>query len=400
MSRSAHEYDVVVCGAGLAGVAAALEAARAGLRTALLEKTILGGGLATTGLILVYLPLCDGHGTQVTFGLAEELLHLSLRYGPGDVPADWRAARPDRLTSRYHAVFSPAAFVLGLDEALTAAKVEVWYDTLACEPVIEGDRITGVEAETKAGRLTFRAPIVIDATGDADLAHRAGAPTATGRNLLAIWAGEASLRTAEEAVAKGSAEPLLSMVQHGGDLFAQGPVEGGDAWDGLSAPGVTEFVLAGRELLRKRYAARQAEGVDRRQCYPLFLPAMAQFRTTRRVIGREGLVSDQEGVAFASSIGLVADWRAVGKVWEIPYGTLLPKGVRGLLVAGRCIDAQEDAWQVTRVIPACALTGQVAGIAARLALSRGVSPEAIAPDEIQRELGAKGIPYHLSQVYG
>ena len=75
-------YDVIVAGAGVAGVAAALECARAGLKTALLEKTVLPGGLATTGLVNVYLPLCDGAGRQVIFGIAEELHRLSLKYGP------------------------------------------------------------------------------------------------------------------------------------------------------------------------------------------------------------------------------------------------------------------------------------------------------------------------------
>jgi flavin-dependent dehydrogenase len=85
-----QEYDVVVCGGGVAGIAAALQAARRGCKTALVEKTIMPGGLATSGIILLYLPLCDGNGTQVTFGIAEELLRLSIRYGPGSVPIEAR----------------------------------------------------------------------------------------------------------------------------------------------------------------------------------------------------------------------------------------------------------------------------------------------------------------------
>ncbi|MBQ9501566.1 MAG: FAD-dependent oxidoreductase, partial [Lentisphaeria bacterium] len=67
-------YDVVVCGGGVAGVAAAVAAARRGAKTALVEKQCLLGGLATSGLIYVFLPLCDGYGHQVTFGLAEEMI--------------------------------------------------------------------------------------------------------------------------------------------------------------------------------------------------------------------------------------------------------------------------------------------------------------------------------------
>ena len=77
------EYDVVICGGGVAGVAAALAAARRGMKTALIEKTILPGGLATSGLVLVYLPLCDGHGTQMIYGISEELLTVSNKYAGG-----------------------------------------------------------------------------------------------------------------------------------------------------------------------------------------------------------------------------------------------------------------------------------------------------------------------------
>jgi len=111
-------YDVVVAGAGVAGVAAALESARSGLRTALVEKTVQTGGLATTGIVNIYLPLCDGQGTQVTFGIAEELLHLSYKYGPGDVPPDWQEIVDGKAKSRYRVTFSPAACVLAFDEVL------------------------------------------------------------------------------------------------------------------------------------------------------------------------------------------------------------------------------------------------------------------------------------------
>ena len=82
------KYDVAVVGGGIAGVAAAVQAARCGKKTVLIEKTVYCGGLATAGLVYVYLPLCDGNGRQVTFGIAEELLHCSIKYGPGEVPAE------------------------------------------------------------------------------------------------------------------------------------------------------------------------------------------------------------------------------------------------------------------------------------------------------------------------
>ncbi|MBR7105161.1 MAG: FAD-dependent oxidoreductase, partial [Lentisphaeria bacterium] len=71
------KYDVVVLGGGIAGIAAAVQAARCGAKAALIEKTIFPGGLATTGLVYLYLPLCDGFGHQILFGMAEELYQAS-----------------------------------------------------------------------------------------------------------------------------------------------------------------------------------------------------------------------------------------------------------------------------------------------------------------------------------
>ena len=88
-------YDVAVVGCGVAGVAAAAAAARMGAKTVIIEKTCTPGGLATAGLINIFLPLCDGNGTQVTFGLADELIRLSLKYGPGKIPPETVPAPQD-----------------------------------------------------------------------------------------------------------------------------------------------------------------------------------------------------------------------------------------------------------------------------------------------------------------
>src|SRR5512145_2221418 len=86
----AGKYDVIVAGGGIAGVAAALAARRSGCRVLLIEKSVMLGGLATLGFIAYYLPLCDGRGKKVSGGIAEELLHLSIKYGYGDLPPEWK----------------------------------------------------------------------------------------------------------------------------------------------------------------------------------------------------------------------------------------------------------------------------------------------------------------------
>lgn len=394
-----RSFDVLVAGGGVAGVAAALEAARNGLKTALVEKTIQFGGLATSGLIDVYLPLCDGNGTQVTFGIAEELLCQSIRYGPGTIPPGWRQGRDVPEPKRYRVVFSPAAFTLALDEVLVEAGVELWLDTLVCLPVTEGDRLAGLEVENKSGRGLFRAKCVVDATGDADVAYRAGAACADGDNWVTIWALMGRLERAQQAVAAQCGDPLYDGLRLGGDNAGRGD-EAGWRCTGTDAEDVTRFVLDSRKLLTDHLKAHFAEHgeAERHNHFPLTLPTMAQFRTTRRICGQATMKDGQHGQHVPDSVGLVADWRKPGYVWEIPYGTLLPGKVEGLLAAGRCISSEGDAWQVTRVIPPAALTGQVAGLAATLAVQRDTTPGRLDARDVQAELAAKNIPLHMRDV--
>ena len=394
-----RSVDVVVAGAGVAGAAAALEAARGGLKTALVEKTILVGGLATAGLVNIYLPLCDGNGTLVTAGIAEEFLHLSIRYGPGDVPTGWRQGRNAPEPARYRVAFSPASLALALDEVLEEAGVELWLDTAVCAPAMAGERIVGLEVENKSGRGLIRAKCTVDATGDADVASRAGAACAQGENWTTIWALQASLEGAQRAAAAADATPLLEMVRLGGDDAGRGAPDR-PKWGGTDGRDVSGFALASRRLLREHYRKRYAELGERarHQLFPLALPSMAQFRTTRRIAGLDTLSDGQHGRHVPDSVGLVADWRKAGFVWEVPYGVLLPRTVKGLLAAGRCISAEGDAWQVMRVIPPAALTGQVAGIAAALAARRDTTPDALDVEDIQRELAHRGIPCHHRDV--
>ncbi|MGC9347569.1 MAG: FAD-dependent oxidoreductase [Anaerolineae bacterium] len=399
-----RDYDVVVAGAGVAGVAAALSSARAGLRTALVEKTVLLGGLATTGLVNIYLPLCDGHGHQVIYGISEELLHLSIRYGPGEVPDGWAGGSADQPRKgrerRYSTPFSPASFVLALDEALVSAGVHIWLDTLVCAAVVTQGRIRGIEVENKSGRGALRAGVVIDATGDADVAYRAGAQCVTSDNWLSLWAAQTSLTRARRVTASPGEATLLDMVRVGGGASGRGHPEGHPKYDGTDAAEVTQFILEGRRLLREHYAAKQAEGgeTSRHHLFPVALPAMAQFRTTRRIVGRATVSPDADHQHMPDSIGMAPDWRRAGPVWEIPWGALVPRGTRGLLAAGRCISSEGDAWEITRVIPPAALTGEVAGIAAALAIDQGKTPDALPVSAIQEAVRGQGIPLHTSEI--
>ncbi|MBD3185101.1 FAD-dependent oxidoreductase [Candidatus Poribacteria bacterium] len=380
-----REYDVLVAGGGIAGVAAALASARMGKKTVLVEKTIFFGGLATTGLIIVYLPLSDSRGNQVTFGIAEELLLESIKYGPGDIPHDWN--NPE-TRSRYMTRFSPAAFTLALDKVLMDSGVELWLDTLVCDCVMDRDRITGVEVENKSGRGLLKAGCVIDATGDADVAYRAGAPCVEQDNWMSIWWMEASLDKAEEAVSENSGAKLNWDRRLGGSNTGEGMPEGMKKYSGTDGREVSEFVLHGRKLMREFYEKEQSKRGEsgRKDIFPMTLPSMAQFRTTRRIDGIKTLRNVDFYRHFDDCVGMVADWRGGRDVWEVPYYTLVPQKVKGLLAAGRCISTEGESWEVMRVIQAAAHTGETAGVAASMAVDNDTTPDMLDITDLQNEL--------------
>lgn len=406
----AKEYDVLIIGGGVAGVGAALECSRSGLKTALVEKTVLWGGLATSGLVPIYMPLCDGRGRQVTFGIAEELLDVSIKYGPGKVPENWytkKGDKPDKdlddlysetkMSSRYLTIFSPMSFALGLDEVLQDSNVDLWLDTLACSPVMSGRKITGVEVENKSGRISINASCVIDGTGDADIAFRCGAPCREKGSYPSFLYQITSLKRAKQAVEKNSASRLV-FWHSGGGANEYGTGYDGDKgiFTGTDGKGVSEFIMESRRIAREKLKAEQAEkSVGRENLYPATLPTMAQIRMSRCIEGEETLTADMVNKYNENSIGLIADVRKTGDVWEMPYGTLIPKNIENLLVIGRCASAEDYGWQITRLIAPAVLTGQIAGIAAKMSVEGGTSPCRLEVKDVQNTAENKGIVLHM-----
>ncbi len=400
-------YDVVVVGGGIAGVAAALQAARSGKKTALLEKTVLLGGLATTGLVYIYLPLCDGNGRQLTFGICEELIKLSLKYGPGEIPEGWKTGKDLVEPKRFRCIFSPAAYMLVLDEVLEEAGVDIWLDTLVCGAETDAqNNLTGAIVENKSGRGIVHGKRFIDASGDCEIARKAGVPCLDEDNYLSVWALQYNAQCA----------PGLAP---GVQMLATGASSTGKHWmtpefmarcglteeninvgRGINGRKVTDFIMKGRRILREYYKDAYEKGTaDRNSLFSLKVPAMAQFRRIFCVDGEYVLQPGENHKRFEDSIGMVGDWRVSGPVWEIPYRTLYAKsGVKGLLAAGRCTAAAGDAWEITRVIPTAAMTGQVAGLAAAMSLDAGIDPRDLDVAKLQSELVKLGFKLHLPEV--
>ncbi|MBO4491760.1 MAG: FAD-dependent oxidoreductase [Lentisphaeria bacterium] len=349
-----EEYDVIVVGGGIAGAAAAVAASKKGAKTLLLEKTCYVGGLATGGLINIFLPLCDGNGHQVTFGITEEMLRRSMKYGPGKVPPDWKEKKNAAEEERLRCVFSPAAMILALEEFLLENKVEIRYDTLVTSIRKDECIIRSVTVENSDGRSEIAGRAFVDASGSAVLAKMAGEDVSFGKNVLSYWALEYE---GSRQYGRDRMVPEINMLT------------GGTAertFCGVNAKDVTDYLLETRTMIRRFYREQAAAGTDRFHRWPLFIASMPQFRKIAAMKGRCGISDGMNNRTFADSIGLVSDWRKSGPVWEIPFGTLEAVRTDNLFAAGRCISSTGDAWEITRCIPCSGLTGEAAGYAAAL----------------------------------
>lgn len=370
-------YDVIVIGGGVAGVAAALAAARDGAKTLLIEKMVVLGGLATAGHIVYYLPICDGRGTKVIAGIAEELLYASIRYGTNSLPEEWRGGPARVRTSRrYQTEFNAAAFVLALDELLAKAGVDILLDTAFCAPVMENGRCTAVIVENKSGRQAYQCGAAVDASGEADVLFRAGAACTEQDNFLAFWS---------YYIDRADTENPVKLLPIGNNIGSDLP-DTSRKYLGTTVREVTEFVLASRRLALSRVTAGQLTLAS--------FPSMPLFRTTRRLCGVHELTVADIGASFADTIGCTGDWRAPGPIYEVPYRALYAAAVDNIFAAGRNISASGDTWEVTRVIPAAAMTGQAAGIAAAMVARTGCAAAGLPVAELQQRLNAAGAILH------
>lgn len=385
-----REYDVAVCGGGFAGISAALAAAREGARVVLFEKEYMLGGLGTAGLVTIYLPLCDGYGHQVSFGIAEELFRLSIKHGAeARYPANWLDGVGTRTEKdpRFEVQYNAQTFAILAEQLLLSEGVDIMYGSYAVDAAVRDEKIESLTVVNKSGHTKYYTKSVVDATGDCDIAHFAGANTVTHRtgNVLAAWYYFAD-------------KEGYHLRMHG---FADIPEEertGNEAtplvarrFSGLSGKELSEqTVLAHAEIL-KDYLAKKETSPD---AVIATLPTIPQIRMTRKIDGAYTLKYEEMHTPFEDSIGLVSNWKKRGPVWEVPFGTLYHPMVKNLAVAGRCTSVDERLWDVMRVIPCCAVTGQAAGTAA--AISDDFSKLNIA--YLQEKLKNNDVVLHVNDI--
>lgn len=385
-------YDLIVCGGGVAGAAAALAARRAGCSVLLAEKGTILGGLATAGLINLFVPLCNGRGQQIVNGLAEEFLRLAIRHGYDTLPEIWRNGEPAEATAeRCMTAFSPCIFALALTELLAAAGVELLFDAVAAEPVMSGTHCDGVIFQTKAGREFRRAGIVIDATGDADLLVRAGVPVVRGRNFFTYFGRRITLESCRHAAETGDiGKAFLGIAASNADLYGNRQPDGVEKITGTEPEEISSYLTANH---RRMLAELRRSG--RRERDVIGLPTVPQFRTTRRIDGEYTLSETDLYRHFPDSVGTVCDFERCDRLFEVPYRTLMRSPYDNLLTCGRSAAGIDYLWDILRVIPAAILTGQAAGTAAALALETGGNLLAPELPKLQRRLAATGVMIHF-----
>ena len=389
-------YDVIVCGGGVAGVAAAVSAANNGNSVLLLEKSNILGGLATLGLINLFVPMCNGRGKQIIFGLAEKWARLSAQHGYDTIPDEWKNGEPKEYTEkRYVQRYSPYIFALQLTEEIQKSGADLLFDCIATEPVMEGNVCRGVVVESKSGTEYYGCKILIDTTGDCDLLRRAGVPTVAGQNYYSYFAKYITLETCRKAVETGNIRDLFGTASGGGiNLWGDNQPSDVPRWSGLTVEEVTDYLVRNQLVLLDKM--KQTDRLSREIA---MLPLMPQFRTTCRLDGDYVFTVRDAYRHFDDSIGAINDFEHRDHLFEVPYRTLFRRDFPNILTAGRSASGSGYGWDLLRVIPPAIITGQAAAEAASIALRAGKGVGDIDVPALQRKLENENVMIHFPDEY-
>lgn len=413
-------YDVMVMGGGTSGLCAALQAARAGASTALIEKNGLCGGTMTVGGIN-FPGLFDAWGKQIIAGIGWELVLNTLRETGESLPPEFLHPESDRQHWRHQIRINPLVFAALADEALLAARVALRYHTMpaSLEPTASGWRVLlcGKDGLEEAG-----CRIIIDCTGDANAVRLAGYETvtpaviqpgtlavrATGYDVdnldlarlerdfaLAVERGE----VAYSDMGWGDRFSPAFLRKHGGNSNHIPGIQAADS------AGKSAMEIAGRRsVLRLFRFLKTQPGLEN-----LAIEAAAAecgVRETRTIVG-ENTVTAADYLAgrryddaichafypidlHVAETGLEQRTLAPGVVPTVPLGALIPRGSHHFLAAGRILSSDRLANSALRVQAVCMATGQAAGAAAALACRAGLPPAAVSLSSLRRLLQEHG----------
>ena len=412
------ETDVLVCGGGCAGTAAALAASRAGARTLLVEKAPFAGGIITC----VGLPYFDGIAHIDTKRILVRGIALELLSKSGVCAPDARTVSKHNPT-----IGNTFEFKLLLDRLLheQKANLTVLFNSFLCDARGDGGRVESATIANKDGLVVVRPKVVIDCTGDADVAAWAGAPFEQNAEVQPLTLhfrighvkpmaglGEACKAALKDARDRGELPffygPGVMFLYHGSEVYIHGvrvPANPTDAAD------LTRAEMQGRADAHAMFRAWKRDVPAFADAYFIEAYPWIGVRESRRILGRHILSEDDlmtsrrfdDAIATGcwyldlhpnkTVLGSANDFdpkKVQPAPYDIPYRSLVPQKLSNLLVAGRCHSATRGAHASTRVTATAMAMGEAAGVAAALSLKTKMEAAALEGVKVREALAAIG----------
>lgn len=455
------DFNVVVAGAGMAGVVSAIAAARNGARTLLTDRLPFLGGNVTAGLLGNFLTFHDMKGEQITAGIAQEIVDRCIALG-GAFPQH-RGHLPNAYGNAYSVTpVDPEVLKLVTQKLCIESGVKLLLNTSVAETMVEGRRVTAIRVVNKSGYRTIRAHVFIDATGDADLVAQAGGHFHFGdetnrvmsislfsrlggvdleKHLAYVKANPREFMLGEdpyigksrEEIAAGLETPLdyplvtghynsVKAAQAKGEfhpnrqrvVFQITTIPGVVVLNSTSllgynptdAESMTEAAIEGREQIFKvaKFFRDYVPGFE--QSFMLDSASALGVRESRRIVGTRTL-TDADCVAGAKhdddvalgaycldvhqSSGVIEHMHIKdGEAYGIPYGTMIPEVVDGVIVAGRSISSERFANGSARCQAPIMGLGQAAGTAAAMAVEHRLMPRDVPVGQLRGALINQG----------
>ncbi|MGI9423973.1 MAG: FAD-dependent oxidoreductase [Hyphomicrobiaceae bacterium] len=413
--------DVVVIGGGPAGVSAAVSAARNGGSVTLIERYHHLGGMASGGMVLVLDDMVNEGNEVVTTGIVTEYVDRMKRQDgavyppPEDCQTNWemwqkwsrwgcidfhKTGLPQPII---HAIaFDPDCWKRVSLDLVRESDVNLRLHSWFSDAIVEDGRVTGVICQTKLGRQAILADMVIDASGDLDVASAAGASFVMGQYIVTTVFRLCDVDT-DQAEAFEYSEPDVYKKL---DREARRRIGGawGMWWLKTPLPGVVwcncPHMPGYDGLSPEDMVAAEYEGRDRmwrllefaRENIPGFENAKMLGAAEQMGIRQTRLLEGEYVVTKKDVAGrrYFPDSVCRGRDYYTPYRALLPKGIDNLIVAGRHYSVDSDAQKLSREIPPCMAQGEAAGVAVSLALNGDCALRDVDVKAIQRQMRAQG----------